>query len=109
MTAKTRRKKMDSQPDPDKTEPSEKKQYGVKVLKKQVNFSLPQAVTFVAAFALIGGFILIKSFAASPIPTTVAATNDAVPGQLMLKFEPNATKAQRDKILKDNNLDVTSE
>jgi len=66
-----RRRKVEHQPeDPIPKEPVPavaKKQYKVKVLKKQMRFSLLQATVFVAIFALIGSFILIKSFAASPI------------------------------------------
>jgi hypothetical protein len=42
------------------------KRYKVKVLKKQVNFSLRQAVIFIIVFGLIGGAVIWKSFAASP-------------------------------------------
>ncbi|MBX4197439.1 hypothetical protein KW801_02700 [Candidatus Saccharibacteria bacterium] len=58
-----------------KTEPEEQhtqvsepgnKRYKVNLRKKQVEFSLYQAATFVFIFAVIGSFFLVRSFAASP-------------------------------------------
>jgi hypothetical protein len=54
---------MDNQPGP---HPKSKKQYQLTILKRGMQFSLSQAIAFVGVFAVIGGLILIKSFAASP-------------------------------------------
>jgi hypothetical protein len=63
MRRKKVRGHMDNQPTP---ETKSKKQYQVTILKHGMQFSLMEAVTFAAVFAVIGGLLLIKSFAASP-------------------------------------------
>jgi hypothetical protein len=66
-------KKMENTPAPQAPVSNTDKKYKLRVLKKQASFSSLQAGIFVAVFAVIGGLILINSFAA-PRPKTPPTT-----------------------------------
>jgi thermitase len=77
---------------------------------KEVSFSLKQLAIFILVFGALGGWIIWKSFAATPsLPAQTAAASEAVPDQLLVRFKANATKAQRDNVLKQNNLNIVKE
>jgi thermitase len=95
-------------------EPKDKKQYQVTLLKKRVSFSLVQAVSFVAIFAVIGSFILIKSFAASPqaeIRGPVLDTTEAghSTDTLLVGFKPGVSTAVQQALLARYQAKVTKD
>ncbi len=77
----------------------------VELFKTRVQLSLTKSLIFMISFSCIGGYIIYKSFA---IPADIPS-NNLQESRLMMRFKPNATKAQRDAIFKNNNLKVIDE
>jgi len=76
----------------------------VKLLKKEAVFSLRQVAAFAIVFGLIGGFILIKSFAASPqaevrgpLADNTASSHSS--DELLVSFKPGASAAVQQALL----------
>lgn len=83
------------------------KLYSFKVFKKQANFSGTQVAVFIAVFALIGGYIIWRSFAASPLVASLESEQMMLPGGASVITDPGASGGKAVQLTSNGTLTGT--